>query len=173
MAKRSVRRLQARRRARGAAMVEAAATIPFFIVIFVALAFVGKLYIEKQRTLALSRQQAWTFALQNCEGSMPEVSGQDAGPLPQEGDMDFGSMQQFEGAPGGDVASKGSRMAVSTFKGKVNASTQEANSKGQSSKILNLEQKVQTTTWVTCNEKPQPGNLKGVLSTAWGIFTGW
>jgi hypothetical protein len=153
-------------------MVEAAATIPFFIVIFVALAFVGRLYIEKQRTLALSRQQAWTFAMKNCEGSMPEVSGQDAGPIPQEGDMNFGEMKQFEGAPGGDMASKGSKMAVSTFKGKVNASTQEEY-KGQTSKILNLEQKVQTTTWVTCNEKPQPGNLKGVLSTAWGIFTGW
>lgn len=153
-------------------MVEAAATIPFFITIFVALAFVGKLYIEKQRTLSMSRQQAWTYALKNCEGSAPEVSGQDAGPIPQEGDMDFGSMQQFEGAPGGNIVSKGSRMATSTFKGKVNASSQETN-QGQTSKILNLEQKVQTTTWVTCNEKPQAGNLKGVLSTAWGIFTGW
>lgn len=172
MAQQAMRRLRARRRRRGAAMVEAAATIPFFITIFVALAFVGRLYIEKQRTLALSRQQAWVFAMKNCEGSMPEVSGQDAGPIPQEGDMDFGSMQEFEGAPGGDMASKGSKMAVSTFKGKVNANTQEQ-AQGQSSTILNFEQKVQTTTWVTCNEKPQAGNLKGVLSTAWGIFTGW
>lgn len=153
-------------------MVEAVVTIPFFIAIFVALAFVGKLYIEKQRTLSMSRQQAWAFAMKNCEGSIPEVSGMDAGPIPQEGDMDFNDTKQFEGAPGGNMVSKGTKMAVSTFKGKVNASTQEK-SNGKTSKILNLEQKVQTTTWVTCNEKPESGNLKGVLKTAWKLLTKW
>jgi hypothetical protein len=154
-------------------MVEAAVSIPFFIVIFVALSFVGRLYIEKQRTLSTSRQQAWVYAMKNCEGSPPaETSSLNEGSLPEQGEMNFGELQQFEGAPGGDIASKGSKMATATTKGKANASTKE-NNKGKSSSILNFEQKVQTTTWVTCNEKPQPGNLKGVLSTAWGIFAGF
>jgi hypothetical protein len=32
---------------------------------------------------------------------------------------------------------------------------------------------MQTTTWVTCNEEPVNGDIKGVLKFAWGLFTGW
>lgn len=158
-------RYSQRRRQRGAAMVEAAVSIPFFITIFVALAFVGKLYIEKQRTLSSARQLAWVYSMKNCDGQPPtqELQNQDAGPIPQQDGMDFSSTGQFEGAPGGDTVSKGSRTAVATVKGSANAGTQQ--------KVY--EKKIQTTVKVTCNEKPQKGNIQGVLSTAWGIFTGW
>lgn len=154
--------MQRRRHQRGAAMVEAAVAIPFFITIFVALLFIGNLYVEKQRTISLSRQQAWAYALKNCEGSAPDVSSEDAGPVPSQGDMDLGGTGQFESAPGGNTASKGSRMATSTMKGQVSAKTQQ--------KVF--EQKIQTTTWVTCNEEPVNGDLKGMLSFSWGMFTG-
>jgi len=172
MGKNTIQRWRARRRGRGAAMVEAVVTIPFFTLIFIALIFVGKLYVTKQKTLSLARQQAWTYAMQNCEGSLPDVNSKDAGSIPQQGDMDLSSTQQFEGAPGGDTASKGSREAVSTIKGKVTSSANQ-NDPNQKLGPLVAEKNLQTTAWVTCNEKPQKGDLKGVLSTAWGIFTGW
>lgn len=171
MADRKNRLRRARRR--GAALVEAAVTIPFFITIFVALTFVGRLYITKQRTLSMARQQAWVYAMKNCEGNMPEVSGQSDGAIPQEGDMDFGSTQQFEGAPGGDTASKGTKTATSTVKGTASSVADPNSPNKEKLGPLAAEIKMQTTAWVTCNEKPQEGNLKGVLSTAWGIFTGW
>jgi hypothetical protein len=156
----ALRSRRARRGQRGAALVEAAVTIPFFIAIFVCLAFVGSLYSEKQKSVALSRQQAWTYAMQNCDGQMPDVTSQTGGSADG---IDFGGSSQFESAPGGDTASKGFKMAVSTIKGQVVTK----------SKDKTFEQKVQTTTWVLCNEKPINGDLKGILKFAWGMFTGW
>jgi Flp pilus assembly protein TadG len=156
-------RRKARQGERGAALVEAAVTIPFFITIFVALMFVGSLYTEKQRTVTLSRQQAWVYAMKNCSGQMAGVSSEDGGSIPQQGDQNFGDTQQFNSAPGGNTASKGTKLAISTVKGSASAKSSQ----------ISFEQKMQTTTWVTCNEEPVNGDIKGVLKFAWGLFTGW
>jgi Flp pilus assembly protein TadG len=156
-------RRRARQHERGAALVEAAVTIPFFITIFVALTFVGSLYTEKQRTVTQSRQQAWVYAMQNCSGQMAGVSPEDGGSVPQQGDQQFGDTEKFNSAPGGNTASKGTKLAVSTVKGSTSTKSPQ----------VNLEQKMQTTTWVTCNEEPVNGDVKGVLSFAWSLFTGW
>lgn len=153
-----------RRRERGAALVEAAVTIPFFVTIFLALAFVGSLYTEKFKTVKLSRQAAWTYAMKNCKGSQPDVSNEFDSSVPQnKNGMDTSPTGQFEGAPGGNTISKGFNMARSTMKGKVTAKTEKAT----------WTQDVQTTTWVTCNEEPIDGDMKGMLSFAWTLFTGW
>lgn len=157
-----------RRSRRGAALVEAVVTIPFFIGIFVALTFVGSLYIKKQGTISLSRQQAWMYAMNNCSGDMENVNSKDGGST-SEGEIDFGGTQEYEGAPGGKTASKGFQMAVSTISGK--ASTNGNNAAGVNKALY--EQQVQTTTWVLCNEKPEDGDLKGVFKFAWKLLTSW
>jgi hypothetical protein len=148
---------------RGAALVEAAVAIPFFVTIFVCLAFVGNLYVEKQRTVSLSRQAAWVHAMGNCEGQMPDVTTQEGGGLEGNG-FESSESKKFEQAPGGNTTSKGFKMAQATIKGKV---------KTTSDKKAVFDQKVQTTTWVLCNEKPMDGDLKGMLGFAWGMLTGW
>ena len=155
-----------RRRQRGAALVEAAVSIPFFLMIFLAMVFIGQLFVEKQRTISLSRQQAWTFAMQNCKGSMSDVNAPQTEPLDQGGGQgqDLSKLGQFQGAPGGDTASKGTSMASSTIQGQV--ATKNASGTGWT-------QNLQTTTTVSCNEEPIDGDLLGVLKFAWGIFTGW
>jgi hypothetical protein len=140
-------------------MVEAVITVPFFIGIFLALTFVGSLYIAKQKTVSLSRQAAWTYAMNNCEGSMPDVSSKDDGNLGQ----DLSGMGQYQGAPGGDVGTKGFQMASSAVEGEVSTKN--------GGKTF-YDQKVKTGTWVTCNEKPVDGDLKGVLSFAWNLLAG-
>ena len=67
------------------------------------------------------------------------------------------------GAPGSSTLTKGFAMSTAMVKG-------EATTKG---KGLTFQQKVQTTTWVPCDEEPKDGDLHGVFKTAWGLFSGW
>ena len=138
-------------------------TIPFFVTIFLAISFVGGLYIAKMKTVSLSRQAAWTYAMQNCEGSMPDVTSQDNGGLGQSNQADLNGIGQYSGAPGGDIGSKGFKMAASSIQGQVTTK------QGTTSVF---DQKVKTTTWVTCNEKPVDGDLKGILAFAWNLLAG-
>ena len=64
---------------RGAALVEAVVVIPFFIIIFASMIFIGQLYGEKQRTMREAKQNVWVYAMGNCEGSMSNVSSESDG----------------------------------------------------------------------------------------------
>jgi len=149
-----------RRRQRGAAMVEALVTIPFFIVIFASMMYIGHLYGEKQKTLRLAKQYAWTYAMNNCSGSSGDISQESSGSAE---DFGLGGTDDFKGQ-GGDVSmTKDLGVAVSTVKGKATAS------KIIGGKTSNLS----TTTKVQCNETPVNGDLMGVFKYGWKLLTNW
>ena len=169
-----------RRSQRGAAMVEAAVSIPFFIVIFMALVFVGGLYVQKMETVRLSRSVAWQYAMANCKGSVPNAqTGEDLGGAqsdtnPPGSSQSMGTSgddhtSDFKSAPGGGIVSKGVSMSTATMSGDVKTTGKDA--QGNSSSVYSAH--VVTTTWVPCNEEPVDGDLHGVLKTAWGLFSGW
>lgn len=141
-------------------MVEALVTIPFFIVIFASMMYIGHLYGEKQRTLRQAKQAAWTYAMSNCEGSQSDISQETSG-NPQEAGL--GGTEQFKGQ-GGDVSmTKDFGVAVSTVKGKVTAS-----------KIIGGKtNSLSTTTKVQCNETPVNGDLMGVFKFGYKLLTNW
>lgn len=60
-------RHRSRRRSRGAAMTEAAATIPAFLMLFAALVFLSKLYALKGTARMEARAAMWAYALNGCE----------------------------------------------------------------------------------------------------------
>jgi hypothetical protein len=162
MAKVSTKEQLRRRRARrGAAMVEALATIPFFIIIFVSMLYVGKLYAEKQRTLRQAKEYAWVFAMKNCSGSAANVTQESNGSPGNE--IDLGEADNYKGQGGDKSLNKDFGTSVSTVKGQATAS------KLIGGKTSNLS----TTTKVQCNEEAIDGNIIGVLKFAWHTLTNW
>ncbi|MBI5537775.1 MAG: hypothetical protein HY898_33935 [Deltaproteobacteria bacterium] len=148
-----------RRRSRGAAMVEALAAVPFFIIIFASMLYVGRLYGEKQRTLRQAKEYAWTYAMRNCTGSAQNVGTEgNGGP-----GIDLGEANNYKGVGGDKSLSKDFGTSVATVQGKVTAS------KIIGGKTNNLS----TTTRVQCNEEPVDGDLIGVLRFAWKALTSW
>ena len=158
-----------RRRARGAALVEAAVVIPFFIVIFISLVFFSRLYIEKQRTMSDARQIAWTYAMNNCEGSPPEIQ-KDNEALPSNGGQDLGDNSKYaNGFSGSDTISKGSNMATASVTGQVTTTDRSKIGTGSSAVTKDLK----SMAWVTCNETPADGDVGSAIKNAWGLLTSW
>ena len=153
--------IRRRRRQRAAAMVEALAAIPFFIVIFASMLYVGKIYAEKQRTLRLAKEYAWVYAMNNCSGSSSN-SGQESNGNPSD-EFDLGEGQNYKGVGGDKSLSKDFGTSVATVKGQATAS------KLIGGKTSNLS----TTTRVQCNEEAIDGNIIGVLKFAWHTLTSW
>ena len=59
-------RTRARAGERGAAFVEAVIVLPFFILVFAGVMFVGKFYDSKLTVMREARQSAWTQSMSNC-----------------------------------------------------------------------------------------------------------
>lgn len=171
-------RSRARRRARGAALVEAAVVIPFFIVIFIALVFFSRLYIEKMRTMSDAKQIAWTYAMNNCEGQPPEIQKTEED-LPKDNQPSEGSTgvdsenaKYANGFPGSDTVSKGSNMATATIQGQVTTTDRSKIGTGSSA----ITKQVSSKAWVTCNETPVDIGEDGIgkaIKNAWGLLTSW
>lgn len=60
-------RIRRRRRYRGAASVEAVVVLPFFIIMFVAIQYVGRLFVAQQEAGIHARRCAWEYSMNNCE----------------------------------------------------------------------------------------------------------
>ena len=159
--RKSQEQIRRRRRARGAAMVEALVTIPFFIIIFASMLYVGRLYGEKQRTLRQAKEYAWTFAMSNCSGSA-QNAGMGSSGNPGNG-IDLGEANNYKGVGGDQSLSKDFGTSTATVQAKVTASNLIGG------KTNNLS----TTTRVQCNEEPIDGDLLGVLRFAWKALTTW
>lgn len=155
----NAQRSRYRGRKRGAALVEALAVIPFFLVIFASLVYVGRLYAEKQRTLREARQYAWTFAMNSCAGDPQGAAVESTGNPNTE--IDLSDAKKYKDSGGDQSLSKDWGEAVVTVKGTVTAS-----------KLLGGKtNKLSTTTRVQCNEAPVEGDLVGVLRYAWKTLT--
>jgi hypothetical protein len=150
-------------------MVEAVVVIPFFIIIFASMIFVAKLYGEKQRTLRVSKEYAWVYAMSNCEGGSANTTLEQGGsPMSQlesnDPNVNPQPLQQFNGSdPGMEKFNKDWGTASATVTGSATASKA----------IGGFTNDLSTTTRVQCNETPRDGNLRGVFGFAWDLFKQW
>lgn len=136
---------------RGAAFIEAIVAIPFFILIFAATMFMGRLYNDKLKTLRQSREAAWATASAGCEG---QNGGE---PLPEAAGADLGEAQ---GAPGTEMLAEGFGNASTTMTAKVNAGG-----------VLGAwGVTVKSTTVVACNEKRRDTTPWSIVSYVWNVF---
>lgn len=167
-------RRAARRRQRGAAMVEGAVAIPFLLLMFAAILFVNKLYETKMRAMKFAREGAWNYAMCNCgEKGDPISSGcrTAEGATAAKGASESGTAEGFDPGKVGKTASgPGSDIASKDF-GSSEASLTLTVS---SDKFLGgYTKKVSSKTRVMCNEAPHDGNLKGFMSSAMDSWTKW
>jgi hypothetical protein len=152
------RRIRVRARARGAAMTEAVVAIPFFIILFASLVFIGKLYGEKERTIRQARELAWAQAM-NCGASQ---SGDPLSEIAVDGKAKS-ETDKYKGVTGELALSTEHGMASATVTGTASAS----------GVLGGFTRKLSTTTRLTCNEQPLDGDLKGVLKFGWKLLTNW
>ncbi len=147
-------------------MVEAVVAIPFFIIIFASILYVGKLYAQKQRTLREAKQQAWTYALNNCEGGGGASKQPDGNPVSGLNSQGAGlgkGAGSYVPASGGESLTTDWGTATATVKGTVVADNL----------IGGYTNKLSTTTRMQCNEKPADDSILGVLKAGWHNFTKW
>lgn len=76
---------------RGAALVEALVVIPFFLLMLAGVIFVGKMYQTKLRIMRLSRQSAWTYAMQGCQGDGTGTDPSEPNATKTDGGSGFGA----------------------------------------------------------------------------------
>jgi Flp pilus assembly protein TadG len=65
------RSLMARRRKRGAAMVEAMLVLPILIIVLTGATYLRELYLARASTRLVARACAWEMAMRGCEGGTP------------------------------------------------------------------------------------------------------
>ena len=139
-----------RRRARGAAMVEAIVTIPFFIIIFVSIIFVGRLYRSKMKTHRESMASAWQKSVLGCDPAL-------TGPIPGTPSIDLGAAKD---APGAQLCDS----SVGQIKESVNGSAAASGALG------GFSASTTTTTKLVCNERPTRGDFEGAFDFLWDLF---
>lgn len=87
---------------RGSVYVEAVIMLPVLVLLFGALVYVRKAYVERQATLVAVRSCAWQYANDGCEGDPPE--GCSLGGVTDMGDQG-GTRQEDSGDDMGSVLS--------------------------------------------------------------------
>lgn len=144
------RRRRAKRTQRGAATVEAVASLPFFILILAATVFTGRLYSEKLRTFTVARGMAWQSAMNGCDAG-------DGPLLPPAANANLGFVNSGTTFPGVQLCDTG-------FGERSHSESGSASVTG----AFEMTQDVSTRVVVTCNEVPQQGDFRGgVAWLAW------
>lgn len=151
--------LKKRRDERGAALIEAVVVIPFFILIFVCIIFVGKIYAEKERAMRTSKERAWTAAMSSCSGKDVKT-GSDGSPTLT--GVNTNDARHASGAPGTDRMSRSYGSVISDVSYDVRADLQ----------LGGYTKSMKSRTKVMCNEVAEDGDLLGVLRTAYRSLTG-
>lgn len=146
----ALRRIRRRRRARGAAMVEAIVSIPFFIIIFVSMVFIGRLYRSKMSTHRQAMATAWQNATLGCD---PAVTG----PIPGTPSIDLGAAKD---APGAQLCNTSIGQVSETVAGNATAS----------GALGGFSATTTTRTKLVCNERPTRGDFEGATEFLWDIF---
>jgi len=173
------RALAARRRRRagerGAALTEAVVAIPFFLIIFAGILFVGNLYQTKMSVMRMAKESAWDYAMCNCgeNGDSPSTRCQSP-----EGTA--------AGSGGSDSAAAPSGYEPSTITGVGSGPSSDLASKSFGSSQASMSQSItadgflggysktmSSQTKVMCNEAPHDGDLKGWGSAAFDSLTKW
>ncbi|MGZ3420772.1 MAG: hypothetical protein ACXVEF_20130 [Polyangiales bacterium] len=155
-------------------MVEGVVAIPFFLIIFSALIFVNKFYETKLRTMRLTKESAWNYAMCNCAEKGDSISSSCRAP---EGDsagsggssdgkadgFDPGSLSKGGSGPGSEIASKKFGSSYASMETKITSD----------SFLGGFTKTISSRTKVMCNEAPHNGDLKGWGSAAFDAFSKW
>jgi hypothetical protein len=167
---------RARRRSgeRGAAMVEAVVAIPFFLLMFAGILFVGNLYQTKMTVMRQAKESAWNYAMCNCgesgDGMSTKCQPAD-GPAAGSGGSDTasptgydpGSISKVGSGPSGELASKSFGSSKASMEQSVTAD----------GFLGGFSKKMSSQTKVMCNEAPHDGDIKGWGSAAFDSLTKW
>lgn len=145
-----VARAARRRRQRGAAMAEALVAIPFFILIFGSMVFIGNLYRSKLNTHRLSMENAWRESLMGCDETT-------MGPLPVANNI---NLEAMAGAPGAALCQEGFGVLEESEEGSV-----QRNYPLPAGAVNTT-----TTTRLICNEKPTTGDFDGAADFLWNLY---
>jgi len=141
-------------------MVEAVVAIPFFIIIFAAAMFVGKLYTSKITTMRVARDQAWEKAVAGCG----DAENNDDPPITQRNDVNppptfKAQNRDVSKAPAATVASK-----------RFGDATGSAETTIVAGKVMGGQAKnVKSVIIVPCNEQTQNDDIGSTLGFVWGL----
>lgn len=155
-------------------MVEGVVAIPFFLLIFSCLLYIGHLYSAKMKMMRLAKESAWDYAMCNCGESGDKISSKcntPEGAAAGSGGAESGKPDGYDPAdvakggsgPGSDLASRKFGSSLASMEGSITAD-----------KLLGgFTQRISTRTKVMCNEAPHNGDLKGWGSAAFDAFKKW
>jgi hypothetical protein len=161
-------RTKKRWRQRGASLVEAVAVIPIFLLFFVGMLYMFKLYSQKMSAQSAARSHAMAYALGGCRGDYGTVTQSNGGSLttaPPSGVSDPSSLHPQD--PNGQQ--------METQGGESVATLSHTSSKVQSTfdpgtTLPSATKSVSSTSTVMCDEVPQDGSLKGLINYAIHLF---
>lgn len=171
----NVQKLLRRRNKRGAALAEAVVIIPFFIMIFACILFVGNLYKEKLRVMRLTKESAWAFAMENCgkPGAPMTTEGiPRSGDAPGSGQAAAEPASELDDLSEGEKAS-GGKMDLTSKKDFGSSDTTMQSSVSADGYIGGFTKNVTSHTRVMCNETPQNGDILGFLKAGYQAITNW
>ncbi|EYF06582.1 Hypothetical protein CAP_1712 [Chondromyces apiculatus DSM 436] len=131
-------------------MVEALVAIPFFILMFICMVFIGDLYRSKLQTHRSSLELAWADSLAGCDTTT-------RGPMPVSANID---LKDAAGAPGAALCEDGFGILTETVQGGVN----------RPSPLPSGITQTTTTTTLICNEKPETGDFDGAADFLWNLY---
>lgn len=163
-------RLRARRRKRGAAMVEAVVVLPFFIIVLASLGYIARLYGTRQQVGADSRKCAWLNAVNSCEGALPpECSAQKT----SDGNLANNGVQDLNPDDGdADSISNSSPGAVS-LQDSFGSTVVEVSRDASAAQLLGASAPtVKASTKVMCNEKARGTDVAQILDFTYQTLTG-
>jgi len=147
----AITRAARRKRARGAAMAESLVAIPFFILMFAGIVYMGNLYRGKLKTHRLSMEKAWTDSLGGCDEA---ATGR---PLPMTANIDLG---EAAGTPQAQLCETGFSWLSEEAAGTVN----------RPAMLNGGTTQVGTVTHLICNEDPESGDFEGAAEFLWKQF---
>jgi hypothetical protein len=163
----------ARRRARGAALVEAAVITPVFLLLFAGLVFVSKLYLAKIEALEGARFGVWVYASSGCNSwADPTTVDPWAVFSRSRGSVSNGGVDANVNTTPVQGADRSAHVdVVSQTLGTASVSAQ---SKVISGALLgHFTAPVSAKTSVMCNEPPYNGSLPSMIVAAARYLTQW
>jgi Flp pilus assembly protein TadG len=184
---RAAARSLARRRQRGTAMVEAAAILPVFVVLWFAVVYAHNVADAKMRMVAGSRAIAWAYAMGNCGNQgdpnptpTPQIAGKKVDPM-----LAAPGVGSMLGSGGGGFMSAITGVVSNAVSSAVPLA-QDFDSQWTMNQPVSFRMPnnyngnpgvgVHTVTGlvtVSCNEAPLDGNLTGILKMVWNAVKPW
>ena len=160
--------LSQRARSRGASLVEAVAVIPVFILFFVGMIYMFKLYTQKMSAQSAARSHAMAYALGGCRGDYATVTQSNGGSVTTAPPSGVGDPSQLH-------PQDGSAQQMETQGGETVATLSHTSSKVQSTfdpgaTFPSATKSVSSMSTMMCDEVPQDGSLKGLISYAIHLF---